>query len=286
MRFVSYCDQHRSSWGGVLEKEGELFIVDCCADYAPSLKAALEQDSLSSLHLEAEQATTRLADIRLLPPIVAPEKIICIGVNYHHRHEEYKDGAAVPQYPSVFMRTPDSLTAHEQTILRPPESPQLDYEGEIVVVIGQGGRRIAQADAYQHIAGLSIMNEGTVRDWVRHAKFNVTQGKNFYHSGAWGPWLVTADQFSDKDYENLQVSTRVNGEQRQYDTTANMLFPIAYIIHYLSTFFVLKPGDVIATGTPNGAGARFDPPVYLKPGDQVAVEVSGVGCLYNTVADE
>lgn len=227
-----------------------------------------------------------LADVTLLPPILQPEKIICIGVNYANRNAEYKDNSSESPYPSVFLRTPDSLTGHETPLIRPPESHQLDYEGEIVIIIGKGGRRIPQAQAYEHMAGLSIMNEGTLRDWVRHAKFNVTQGKNFVHSGSIGPWLITADQFTANDYENMQITTRVNGEVRQQDTTANMMFPFAYIIHYLSTFFELKPGDVIATGTPNGAGARFDPPRYLVPGDMVEVEVEGVGLLRNGVADE
>jgi len=184
------------------------------------------------------------------------------------------------------MRTPDSLAGHQQDLWRPPESEQLDYEGEIVLIIGKEGRRIPQERAYEYIAGLTIMNEGTLRDWVRHAKFNVTQGKNFVRSGSIGPWIVPANEFSAGDYEDMRVQTTVNGEMRQDDTTANMMFSIAYIISYLSQFFVLKPGDVIATGTPNGAGARFDPPRYLKPGDVVEVTVQGVGSLSNTVADE
>ena len=130
------------------------------------------------------------------------------------------------------------------------------------------------------------MNEGTIRDWVRHAKFNVTQGKNFYHSGAIGPWMVSADEFTAENYEDMRVMTRVNDEERQNDTTASMMFPIRYQIAYISQFFLLKPGDIIATGTPNGAGARFDPPIWLKPGDVVEVEVEGVGVLRNEVKDE
>jgi len=184
------------------------------------------------------------------------------------------------------MRTPDSFTNHNEPLWRPPESHQLDYEGEIVIVIGKEGRRISEDDAYQHIAGLTIMNEGTLRDWVRHAKFNVTQGKNFINSGAIGPWMVTADEFDADKYENMHINTKVNGEIRQDDTTASMMFPLKYIISYCSTFFHLKPGDLIATGTPNGAGARFDPPKYLVPGDVIEVEVEGVGKLVNGVIDE
>jgi len=181
---------------------------------------------------------------------------------------------------------PESFTTHGEPLWRPPESDQLDYEGEIVVVIGKAGRRIAEEDAYDHIAGLTVMNEGTLRDWVRHAKFNVTQGKNFCNSGAIGPWMVSADEFDANMYENMRITTKVNGELRQDDTTASMMFPLKYIIHYCSKFFELQPGDIIATGTPNGAGARFDPPKYLVPGDEIEVEVEGVGKLINGVIDE
>jgi 5-carboxymethyl-2-hydroxymuconate isomerase len=252
------------------------------------LQAILQQGRLEEMKTLASglAADFSAEGIRYLPPISAPEKIACVGVNYANRNAEYKDGSAQPKFPSLFMRTPDSLTGHEQPLLRPPESHQLDYEGEIVLIIGKGGRRIAEEDAYDHIAGLSIMNEGTLRDWIRHAKFNVTQGKNFVHSGSIGPWMVTADEFSAGQFENMRVTTRVNGEVRQDDTTASMMFPFRYIISYFSTFFRLKPGDVIATGTPNGAGARFDPPIWLVPGDVVEVEVEGVGLLSNGVIDE
>lgn len=284
MRFASYQYNNQENWGAVIEQNGETFLIDMSM-VAPDLKSAIETGNLPTV-LPITDKLIPIQDVTLLPPIIRPEKIACIGVNYANRNAEYKDGSADPDFPSVFIRTPDSLTGHDRPLIRPPESPQLDYEGEIVVVIGKSGRRIPREKAYEHIAGLTIMNEGTLRDWVRHAKFNVTQGKNFEHSGACGPWLVTADQFSAADYEDMRVITRVNGEERQNDTTASMMFPIAYIIHYLSTFMMLKPGDVIATGTPNGAGARFDPPRYLVPGDVVEVEVQGIGLLRNGVADE
>ena len=224
-----------------------------------------------------------LDEISYAPPITNPQKIICIGVNYVNRNEEYDD-TALPPYPSVFLRTPGSLVGHRQSIVRPPESEQFDYEGEIAIVIGKPGRRITQENAEAHIAGLTILQEGSVRDWMRHGKFNVTQGKNFDRSGAVGPWLVTADEFDN--YDNLTVTTRVNGEQRQHDTTANLLFSFSYLISYLSTFTGLQTGDIISTGTPTGAGARFDPPRFLVPGDEVAVEVPGIGLLRNTVVDE
>lgn len=286
MRFVSYIksDTEESSWGVVVPGEEGDSLVDL-ADLAPNMRAAVEGGLLSTVD-PGDRPTIPLGSVRLLPPITNPEKILCIGVNYANRNAEYKDGSEAPSNPSVFIRFPDSFTGHEQPLIRPPESHQLDYEGEIVVVIGKGGRRIKRKDAFDHIAGLTIMNEGTLRDWVRHAKFNVTQGKNFVHSGSMGPWLVSVDEFTEAALEDMRVKTRVNGDERQNDTTASMMFPICFIIEYLSTFCELKPGDVIATGTPNGAGARFDPPIFLKPGDVVEVEVEGVGMLVNGVEDE
>jgi 5-carboxymethyl-2-hydroxymuconate isomerase len=250
------------------------------------LREAIRMDRLDALAREASSADVDidLADMEYLPTITNPEKIICIGVNYANRNEEYKDGSSAPKYPSVFMRSRESLVGHKQLIMDPPESEQLDYEGEIVIIIGKAGRRISQDDAHKHIAGLTIMNEGSVRDYLRHAKFNVTQGKNFANSGSLGPWLVTPDEIDTTG--QLQVITRVNGEERQNDETSNLMFPFRYLISYLSTFYQLKPGDVIATGTPNGAGARFDPPKYLKDGDVVEVEVPGIGILHNTIVTE
>ena len=284
MRFLTFERQGRESWGVI----GDQGLVDLGARAGGDLLGALKADKLSAMQELADGLAADLPadDIRYLPPVRAPEKIVCVGVNYANRNAEYKDGSAAPKFPSLFMRTPDSLTGHGQPLVRPPESHQLDYEGEIVLIIGKAGRRIAEEDAYQHIAGLSIMNEGTLRDWVRHAKFNVTQGKNFVHSGSIGPWMVTRDEFTDQQFENMRLTTRVNGEVRQNDSTARMMFPFKYILSYLSRFYQLKPGDVIATGTPNGAGARFDPPRYLAPGDVVEVEVEGVGLLSNGVIDE
>jgi 2-keto-4-pentenoate hydratase/2-oxohepta-3-ene-1,7-dioic acid hydratase in catechol pathway len=284
MRFASYSLKGAVSWGAVIPGDSGDQLIDL-QELAPSLKNAIEQNLLDNLSTEGFPVH-ELSSVQLLPPITSPEKILCIGVNYANRNAEYKDGSEAPSKPSVFIRFPGSLTGHGQPLIRPPESEQLDYEGEIAIIIGKTGRRIARQDAFEYIAGLSIMNEGTIRDWVRHAKFNVTQGKNFEQSGACGPWMVSADEFTAKQLEDMHVQTRVNGEIRQDDTTASMMFPIAYIIEYLSTFCTLKPGDVIATGTPNGAGARFDPPRYLKPGDTVEIEVEGIGMLSNSIADE
>jgi 2-keto-4-pentenoate hydratase/2-oxohepta-3-ene-1,7-dioic acid hydratase in catechol pathway len=284
MRFLSFSKDGMQSFGAVVG-DG---VVDLGARHGglPDLRQAIRTDRLAELAAEAAslEADCALEDIVFEPTIPNPEKIICIGVNYANRNAEYKDGSAAPKYPSVFMRTRESLTGHEQPLMDPPESDQLDYEGEIVIVIGKEGRRIPEDRAKEHVAGLTIMNEGSLRDFLRHAKFNVTQGKNFERSGSLGPWLVTPDELDPMS--ELQVMTRVNGEERQNDTTANLMFPFRYLVSYLSTFYRLKPGDIIATGTPNGAGARFDPPKYLHDGDIVEVEVPGIGILRNRVETE
>ncbi|MEM7080630.1 MAG: fumarylacetoacetate hydrolase family protein, partial [Pseudomonadota bacterium] len=283
--FLSYQHGGTSTWGALTESGA---ICDLGALMGCDLKGVIEQDRIAEAIAKTADhpADHSLDEIELQLPIPNPGKIICIGVNYANRNAEYKDGSEPPAYPSIFMRTTDSLTTHGNTVWRPPESEQLDYEGEIALVIGKRGRRISEDAAYDHIAGLSIMNEGTIRDWVRHAKFNVTQGKNFVNIGAMGPWMVSADEFTPAQFENMHIRTCINGEERQNDTTANMMFPFKYLISYCSKFFQLAPGDIIATGTPNGAGARFDPPVYLQPGDVVSVEVEGVGELRHGVIDE
>ncbi|MFD4838466.1 fumarylacetoacetate hydrolase family protein [Achromobacter sp. NPDC058515] len=283
MKLLSFTHHGRSRFGAL---RGQHEIVALDGHGHDSLRAALEAGDLPALArlAEALPVTHRLDQVRLLPPVPAPEKIICVGVNYGKRNEEYQDGSAPPAYPSVFPRFPGSFVGHGEPLLRPPESEQLDYEGEIAIVIGKAGRRISAADAWSHVAGLTCLNEGTVRDWIKHGKFNVTQGKNFDASGSMGPWLVTADEFDPA--APLTVSTRVNGELRQQDTTDNLMFPFAELIRYISIWTTLKPGDVISTGTPIGAGVRFTPPRFLKPGDVVEVEVAGIGILSNPVADE
>jgi 2-keto-4-pentenoate hydratase/2-oxohepta-3-ene-1,7-dioic acid hydratase in catechol pathway len=284
MKFLTYSLDGNATFGAVIGDR----VIDLGARHPElaDLRGAIRAGRLSELADEANgaDADCSLADIRYLPTIPNPEKIICIGVNYADRNAEYKDGTEPPKYPSVFMRTRESLVGHGEPLMDPPESDQLDYEGEIVIVIGKEGRRIPEAEAHEHVAGLTIMNEGSVRDFLRHAKFNVTQGKNFERSGALGPWMVTPDELDPMS--ELRFLTRVNGEERQNDTTNSLMFPFRYLVSYLSTFYRLKPGDIIATGTPNGAGARFDPPKYLKDGDVVEVEVPGIGILRNAVETE
>ena len=286
MKFASFIHKGDQSYGQVKETENGFLLSDMGLELGGSLLDWIESDQMDDLKEQTEHFECNIpsADVKLLPPVLGGEKIVCIGVNYAKRNAEYKDNSDLPKYPSVFLRYADSFVGHDDNMLRPPESDKLDYEGEIVIVIGKAGRRIKREDALDHIAGLTLMNEGTLRDWVRHAKFNVTQGKNFEKSGVIGPWMMTADEVSD--YANLDIQTRVNGEIRQNDNTSNLMFPFDYIVSYLSSFMTLKPGDMISTGTPNGAGARFDPPIYLKPGDVVEVEAAGVGILRNGVEDE
>jgi 5-carboxymethyl-2-hydroxymuconate isomerase len=271
---------------GAVAGDGVIDLTGKLGAEIGTLRALLEADRLGrAAELVAKgKADLALAEVNFLTPIPFPEKILCVGVNYGNRNAEYKDGSDLPKWPSLFPRFPGSFVGHGRNLIRPPESPQLDYEGEIAIIIGKAGRRIPEGDAASHIAGLTCLNEGTIRDWTKHGKFNVTQGKNFDASGAIGPWMVTADEF--RGYDNLRVTTRVNGELRQDDTTANLMFPFRYLLSYISIWTTLKPGDVISTGTPIGAGVRFDPPRFLKPGDTVDVEVSGIGTLSNTVADE
>jgi 2-keto-4-pentenoate hydratase/2-oxohepta-3-ene-1,7-dioic acid hydratase in catechol pathway len=284
MKLATFESKGRLSYG-VVKNQG---IIDAGAHLGNrflDLHSLISAGAIGQMEALAAHAEPDLAlkDVHLLKPITHPGKILCIGVNYPERNAEYKDNSTQPKYPSIFIRYPASLVAHEEPIVRPPESKQLDYEGEVAIVIGRAGRRIAEADALSHIAGYTICNEGTIRDWLRHGKFNVTPGKNFERTGSLGPWIVTSDEVG---LNPLRIITRVNGEVRQDDKTDRMLFPIAYQISYISSFCTLEPGDIIITGTPAGAGERLDPPRYLIPGDIVEVEVLGIGTLRNRVIDE
>lgn len=283
-RFATYTANDETFYGAATD-DGMIALSGDFPDW-PTLREVIAADGLHTLATAAEgrAVTHPNGNFSYQIPIPTPEKIICVGVNFPARNAEYKDGSDAPANMSLFVRFPGSFTGHDQPLIRPKASDKLDYEGEVVVVIGKGGRHIAQDDALDHIAALSICNEGTLRDWVRHAKFNVTQGKNFDESGSIGPWIVPfthASQITD-----IHLQTRVNGEVRQDDRTGRMLFPVARQIAYISTFTTLVPGDIIVSGTPTGAGARFDPPRFLKPGDVIEVEVEGVGTLRNTVKDE
>jgi 2-keto-4-pentenoate hydratase/2-oxohepta-3-ene-1,7-dioic acid hydratase in catechol pathway len=282
MRFASYTAGGQTHYGAVTES-GMAALGPDFPEW-PSLFDAVAAGGLDRLSEAAEGRAATHTDVIYEMVLPQARRILCVGVNFPDRNAEYKDGSAQPDYMSLFPRFASGFTGHERPLIRPPESEKLDYEGEVAIVIGKPGRRIRQEDAYDHIAALTLCNEGTIRDWVRHAKFNVTQGKNWDRSGAMGPWLVP---FTDAgQLDDARIVTRVNGEVRQDDTLNRMMFPIRREIEYISTFMTLQPGDIIVTGTPTGAGARFDPPRFLVPGDVVEVKVEGIGLLRNGVADE
>ncbi len=284
MRFATFT-ANESQFFGAVAKGGMIALSDDFPQWR-TLRNVIEANGLGDLEKAASgrEVTHPDGSFRWDIPIPDPEKIICVGVNFPDRNAEYKDGQDAPPNMSLFIRFPRSFVGHETPLTRPPETPQLDYEGEIAIVIGKGGRRIKQSEALSHIAGLTLCNEGTLRDWVRHAKFNVTQGKNWDGSGAIGPWLVPFEK--DEQITDVGLEARVNGDVRQKDRTGRMLFPVARQIAYISTFTTLVPGDIIITGTPTGAGARFDPPIWLAPGDVVEIEAEGIGVLRNGVIDE
>ena len=284
MKFATICSQGVELYGAVTDA-GVIALSQDFPQWA-TLKDVIAVQGLSVLSTAAKGAAVSHPNgsFSYKIPVANGEKIICVGVNFPDRNAEYKDGTKVPANMSLFPRFSRGFVGHDEALVRPPESHQLDYEGEIAIVIGKQGRRIPQADAYNYIAAVTLCNEGTIRDWVRHAKFNVTQGKNWDNTGAMGPWLVPFTDAAQLD--DVRLTTHVNGELRQEDRTSRMMFSIRHQIEYISTFTTLMPGDIIVTGTPTGAGARFDPPIYLKPGDVVEVAAEGIGVLRSTIEDE
>jgi len=282
MRFATFSAAGETMYGAVTEQG----MIALSAEFPqwPSLYDVVVAGGLAQLEASATGKSVTHEEFAYEMVMPNTRRILCVGVNFPNRNAEYKDGSTQPEYMSLFPRFATGFTGHNRPLIRPPENHTLDYEGEVAIVIGKAGRRISQDDAYDHIAALTICNEGTIRDWVRHAKFNVTQGKNWDKSGAIGPWLVPFTDAAQLD--DARIITRVNGEVRQDDVLSNMMFPIRREIEYISTFMTLQPGDIIVTGTPTGAGARFDPPKYLQPGDVVEVEVNGIGTLRNTIEDE
>jgi 2-keto-4-pentenoate hydratase/2-oxohepta-3-ene-1,7-dioic acid hydratase in catechol pathway len=280
MRLASYALRGRRSFG-VVSGEG---IVD--------LRPRLHKfhnlfEVFRALALDDARAASDgvrpdvpLSEVELLPPLLAPEKILCIGINYANRTQDY-NVTNNPKYPSMFFRAPTSLVGSGQDLIVPKVSEQLDYEGEIAIVIGRDCKHVSKERALNVIAGITLCNEGTIRDWTRHGQFNVTQGKNFDASGSLGPWIVTGVDLS----KPLHLLTRKNGEVTQEDSTANMIFSFSDIIAYVTTFMTLRPGDVICTGTPVKK-VKTDPPVWLKAGDVIEVECPEVGTLRNSVASE
>ena len=263
------------SWG-VAKDEG---VVDL-GRLAPGLRHAIWATT-SLAEAAAQHAHYRLNEIRFLPPIPDPDKILCVGLNYTSHIKE--GGREPPEKPIIFTRTPSSQVGHGEAVIRPAASETFDYEGELAVVIGRPCRHVPKARAQEVIAGYSCYNEGSIREWQRHSS-QFIPGKNFWHSGAFGPWIVTPEEVGDITRQTLL--TRLNGEEVQRATIDDLCFDIPTLIEYCSTFTQLLPGDVIVTGTTGGVGAYRKPPLWMKPGDTVEVEISGIGVLRNPVAQE
>ena len=282
MKLVSFRDEQGPSIGVAVDDE----IVDigprAGSDWR-DLRDAIERGSKSALSAAVQKSRIRKsqAEVQFLPVIPNPDKIICVGLNYRRHAQEAN--LPVPDRPSLFVRFPGSQVGHRQNIVRPFLSDQFDFEGELAVVIGRRGRHVTEQDAFRYVAGYACFGEHSVRDWQVHSR-QATPGKNFHASGSFGPWLVTADDVGDP--AALMLTTRLNGAVMQHESTADMVFTVPQLIAYVSSFAELLPGDVIATGTPAGVGLNRKPPVYLKHGDLVEIEITGLGVLENRVVDE
>ena len=281
MKLASYKTAQGESYGVVTDK-GIVDLKRYLGNQFADLKALIAGNGFAQIrqHMTAKP-DYQLSDVVFLPVITYPARIVCVGLNYQdHVVETGRDNT---EQPAIFLRLPESQVGHRQPIVRPRESTHLDFEAEIAVIIGTAGRRISQKDAYRHIAGYSCYNDGSVRDWQRHT-IQWTAGKNFARTGGFGPWMVTSDEIAPGSV--LTLSCRLNGREMQHADTGMMIFKIPRLIEYISTFTTLAPGDVIVTGTPGGVGARRTPPLWMKPGDTVEVEIDKVGVLINTIGED
>ncbi|MEJ8810643.1 fumarylacetoacetate hydrolase family protein [Variovorax ureilyticus] len=286
MKLLSFVHQGRETWGAVVGDSvvdlGRAFPQHASlADYI-----AADGHKQAAQHVEGLAPVAKLADITYLPVIPRPEKIVCAVRNYMDHHQEVLAAGMqreLSEQPPIFLRVWRSQCAHEQPIVRPRVSESLDWEGELAVIIGRGGRDIAEADAFDHVAGYACYNDGSVREWQFHAK-QIASGKNFESTGGFGPWMVTADEIAPG--RELKLETRLNGEVVQSSHTGHMIFSIPKLISYASTIFTLVPGDVIATGTPAGVGWSKKPPRFMKPGDVCEVEIEGIGVLRNPIVQQ
>ena len=282
MKFISFNRLGQSGFGA-LRDDG---IVDLTGKLAPcvtSLKALIAADLMSAaaFYVEERAPDFALSDITLLPVVPDAGKILCVGLNYETHRAETKRPEA--KHPTMFSRYADSQIAHGAGMIMPAVSDKLDYEGEMAVVIGRGGRNIPEDRALSHVAGYACYNDGTIRDWQRHTH-QFGPGKTFPGTGGFGPYMVSADEVGD--YTKLPIQTRLNGKVMQDATLADLIFPVERLIAYISTYTPLAPGDLIVTGTPGGVGDRQDPPLYMKPGDVVEVEIGMLGTLVNPIVAE
>lgn len=268
---------------GIVANDGVIDLTARLGDSWPTLAAVLDAGGLDKLREVADGASADFAvdAVELVPPITEQRKIICIGLNYRLHIAE--SGNQPPTYPMLFTRYIDSLVGHGQAMVAPKASERFDYEGELAVIIGKTGRHVSAADALDIVAGYSCFNDGSVRDYQRHTT-QFTPGKNFWRSGAFGPWIVTTDEIPDP--QTLSLKTRLNGRELQNSSTGDLLFGVRHLIEYITNFMPLNPGDVIATGTPSGVGSHQEPPLWMKGGDLVEVEISKIGVLANPIIAE
>lgn len=278
MKLVSFEVSGEGAYGAVIDSR--IVRLDTLPGAAADLKSAIAARGDLPWRALPAKGDIALDSVCLLPPIPNPGKILCVATNFR----EWSPGDKPdPEYPLVFTRFAESMTGHEQPLIKPAATNKFDFEGELAVVIGKPGHRISRERAMDHVAGYSCLNDGSVRDWQKHST-QFTPGKNFFRSGSIGPWLVTVDEVPDVTALTLQ--TRVNGIVKQEIALARMIFDIPWLISYFSTFTPLAPGDVIATGTPSGFGSTRTPPEFLHSGDIIEVQIEGIGTLKNSVRDE
>ncbi len=283
MSFVSFEIDGRASYGIWKDQETWLQAPTAFEAQYPDLKSVIAADRLEELDrlARASGRTVQASQARLLPVIPNPGKILCVGLNYKSHVAETK--RADSEHPAMFTRYADSLLAHGAPMPKPKHTQRFDFEAELAVIIGKGGRAIPQAQAFEHIAGYACFNDGTARDWQRHTH-QWTPGKNFPATGPFGPYLATRQEIPD--VSQLTVQSRLNGQVMQKASVADLIFTLPVLIEYISGFTPLAPGDVIATGTPGGVGDRREPPVYMKAGDVIEIEITGLGVLRNVITDE
>ena len=282
MKIASFVYQNRSTYG-IVEGDHVIDLESLKPHLGADLKEAITRNRLSELGADALKDLPRLAlsEITFLPVIANPGKVLCIGINYATHVRE--TGRDMPTYPMIFTRFADSQTAHLQPIVRPTVSHKLDFEGELAVVIGKTARHVKPEDALDYVAGYACYNDGSVRDWQKHT-IQFVPGKNFPATGGFGPWMVTSDEIVDP--QDLELTTRLNGEVMQHTRTSDMIFDVRKLIEYCTAFTELAPGDVIVSGTTGGVGAFREPPVWMKPGDIVEIEIERIGILRNSIVDE
>ena len=280
MKLASYLADGRPSFGVVIS-DGVITMNRRLGDKYATLRDALADYALDEMRDAALGASPdqKLAGLQFLPAIPNPEKILCVGINYKSHAAEH--GTEAPKLPNIFTRFVNTLVPHEGEMIRPKVSTNFDFEGELALVIGKGGRHIKEADALSHVAGYTCFCDGSVRDFT---KYSLVASKNFLGTGPLGPWIVTTDDIPDPT--RLLLTTRLNGVQMQHSGTDMLIHSIPAIIAFCSVFTPLTPGDIIATGTPDGIGAKRNPPVWMKAGDVLEVEISDIGTLRNTIADE